>query len=80
MCLTFDGDAPVAGFGSGAELSFSSMRSRPRGRSPRQASVPEHTRQLSPAREPWDQAVFDPHEINPAFLESTWDLEGIPDA
>ena len=81
VCLTFDGDAPVAGFRSGVELSFSSMpSSRPRGRSPRQASDPEHTRQISPAREPWDQAVFDPDEINPAFLESTWDLEGIPDA
>ena len=80
VCLNFDGDAPVASYQSATDLVSVSKPRRLRGHSPRQTSDPEHTRQISPEREPWDYAVYNPEEAKASVFEPTWDLDGIPDA
>jgi hypothetical protein len=80
VCLNFDGDAPVARMQDHAGAMRLNATSRRRGRSPRHDLDDEHVRQISPARDPWEQAKFDPEEVNAAVFESTLDLDGIMDA
>lgn len=74
--LNFDGDAPIRNY---AEISSYNLL-QPRGRSTRQRSDPEHLRKLSPLRQPFEYARFNPDEAKAAVFESTCDLDDIPDA
>jgi hypothetical protein len=78
VCLNFDEYAPVMRYND--VTSNAPLQVRRRGRSTHQQSDPEHLRQLSPLRQPFDHAIFNPEEAKPACFVSTWDLEGIPDA
>jgi hypothetical protein len=82
VCLNFDGDAPVARFNDVVAYTPSQARGRRcgRGRSPHQQPDPEILRRLSPPRQSYDHPVFDPGDAEEEWFESTWDLDGIPDA
>lgn len=78
VCINFDGDAPVAGLPH-ATMPVDLMTCRPRGRSPRNQSEPEHTRQISPPRAMFEYPVFDPGEMPVDFMDAT-DLDDVLDA
>jgi hypothetical protein len=56
-----------------------SKRPHVQGRTCEQRSDPEHVRKLSPAPDPYETAHFNPEEVSKEVLESTRDLDGLPD-
>ena len=76
---SFDGDLRLQRLASNVSAPMLSFFDRQRGRSPRQQSDPEHTRQISPARDAWDHPIFETKEAREGFFVSTWDLEDIKD-
>ena len=75
VCLNFDAYAPVSRFES---IAYAQLQIR--GCLPRLQSDAEHLRDISPAPEPFELAVFDPHEVQDACFKSMQDLYEISDA